>query len=118
MQIHKSLNCILHNSVFQRKICRNKKIKKYKLLAYPTEYLFSNDEKLTNLWLLKNSFPVPLIIVEKGDILETEFTNLLDEPITLHLRGISNLNSMDRAPFMTQLLVETGETFVYGFPVN
>ena len=48
-----------------------KKIQKYKLLANPTEYLFSNGEKLTKLWLLKNSCPVPLIIVEKEDILET-----------------------------------------------
>lgn len=95
-----------------------KKIKKYKLLANPTEYSFSNDEKLTNLWLLNNSCPGPLIIAEKGDILEIEFTNLLNEPTTLHWHGISNLNSMDGVPYVSQPLVETGETFVYRFPVN
>ena len=42
-----------------------KKIKKYKLFANSTEYSFSNDEQLTNLWLLNNSCPGPLIIAEK-----------------------------------------------------
>ena len=92
-----------------------KKIKKYKLLANPTEHSFSNDEQLTKLWLLNNSCPGPLIIAEKGDILEIEFTNLLDEPTTLHWHGISNLNSMDGVPYVSQPLVETGETFVYRF---
>ena len=95
-----------------------KKIKNYKLLANPTEHSFSNDEQLTKLWLLNNSCPGPLIIAEKGDILEIEFTNLLDEPTTLHWHGISNLNSMDGVPYVSQPLVETGETFVYRFPVN
>ena len=65
-----------------------KKIKKNKLLANATEYSFSNDEKLTKLWLLNNSCPGPLIIADKGDILEIEFTNLLDEPTKLHWHGI------------------------------
>ena len=95
-----------------------KKIKKYKLLANPTEYSFSNDEHLTNLWLLNNSCPGPLIIAEKGDILEIEFTNLLNEPTTLHWHGISNLNSMEGVPYVSQPLVETGETFVDRFPIN
>ena len=72
-----------------------KKIKRYKLVAKATDYSFSNNQKLTNLWLLNNSCPGPLITAEKGDILEVEFTNLLGEPTTLHWHGIRNLNSMD-----------------------
>ena len=95
-----------------------KKIKRYKLVAKATDHSFSNNQKLTNLWLLNNSCPGPLITAEKGDILEVEFTNLLGEPTTLHWHGIRNLNSMDGVPYVSQPLVETGETFVYRFPIN
>ena len=90
-----------------------KKIKRYKLVAKATDHSFSNNQKLTNLWLLNNSCPGPLITAEKGDILEVEFTNLLGEPTTLHWHGIRNLNSMDGVPYLSQPLVETGETFFY-----
>ena len=93
-----------------------KKIKRYKLVAKATDHSFSNNQNLTNLWLLNNSCPGPLITAEKGDILEVEFTNLLGEPTTLHWHGIRNLNSMDGVPYVSQPLVETGETFVYRFP--
>ena len=87
-------------------------------MANPTKYSFINDEQLTNLWLLNNSCVDPLTITEKGDILEIEFTNLLNEPTTLHWHGISNLNSMEGVPYVSQPLVETGETFVDRFPIN
>ena len=39
-------------------------------MAKATDHSFSNDQKLTNLWLLNNSCPGPLITAVKGDILE------------------------------------------------
>ena len=51
----------------------------------------------------------------KGEVLEVEFHNNLQEPTTIHWHGIRNLNEMDGVPGLTQQAIEPGDSFIYRF---
>ena len=93
-------------------------IKHYKLVAEAAEHIFYPNAQKSKLSLYNQQSPGPIIHAVKGDILEVDFLNLLDEPTTIHWHGIRNLNEMDGVPGLTQPAVEPGETFTYRFPLN
>jgi FtsP/CotA-like multicopper oxidase with cupredoxin domain len=93
-------------------------IRRYQLTANTGSASFSEDGKQTSLWLYNNSTPGPLLKARKGEVLEVEFINKLDQPTTIHWHGIRNLNEMDGVPDLTQAAVEPGDKFTYWFPVN
>ena len=93
-------------------------IKKYELTAKKSKYSFEKNQNKTDLWLFNNNCPGPLITANKNDVIEIIFNNQLDEPSAVHWHGIRNINSMDGVPFLSQPLVEPGESFVYRFPVK
>ena len=93
-------------------------IKHYKLVAEAEEHIFYPNAQKSKLSLYNQQSPGPIIHAVKGDILEVDFLNLLDEPSTIHWHGIRNLNEMDGVPGLTQPAVEPGETFTYRFPLN
>ncbi|MFL2801177.1 MAG: multicopper oxidase domain-containing protein, partial [Paracoccaceae bacterium] len=79
---------------------------------------FAQDRNQTNLWLYNNTTPGPLLKAKKGEVLEVEFINKLDQPTTIHWHGIRNINEMDGVPDLTQAAVEPDDKFTYRFPVN
>ena len=95
----------------------NKKIIKYNIIAKKETLSFYKNFK-ANLILYTNLNPGPQLNANVGDILKIEFTNNLDEPTSIHWHGIKNINKMDGVPYLTQDLIQPGETFLYEFPVN
>ena len=93
-------------------------IKKYELTAKKAKHSFEKNQNKTDLWLFNDNCPGPLITANKNDVIEIIFNNQLDEPSAVHWHGIRNINSMDGVPFLSQPLVEPGESFVYRFPVK
>lgn len=93
-------------------------IKYYKLIAGSADHTFYPNAQKSKLSLYNNQSPGPTINAEKGDILEVDFLNFLDEPTTIHWHGIRNLNDMDGVPGLTQPAVEPGESYRYRFPLK
>ena len=93
-------------------------IRRYQLTAKIGSASFAQDRNQTNLWLYNNTTPGPLLKAKKGEVLEVEFINKLDQPTTIHWHGIRNINEMDGVPDLTQAAVEPDDKFTYRFPVN
>lgn len=51
----------------------------------------------------------------RGERLRIELTNHASLPITMHPHGLLLPNELDGVPFVTQLPVQSGETFIYDF---
>ena len=85
------------------------KIRRYKLVAQQSTASFSDSDTQTKLWLFNGVTPGPLIKAKKGETLEIEFHNNLNQPTTIHWHGIRNLNEMDGVPNLTQVAVGPGE---------
>ena len=62
----------------------NPKIRPYKLIAQKSSASFSDKNIQTMLWLFKGVTPGPLIKAKKGETLEIEFHNNLNQPTTIH----------------------------------
>lgn len=59
--------------------------------------------------------PAPTIRCRQGEPVTIRFTNLLDEPTTIHWHGLRVPIEMDGVPFLSQPPIMPGETFVYTF---
>ena len=92
---------------------------RYQLIAAPADYLLGGaDKPVSSLMLYNGQTPGPALTARKGDELEVDFLNQLDQPTTIHWHGIRNLNEMDGVPDLTQAAVEPGERFTYRFPLK
>jgi len=92
---------------------------RYQLVAATTEHFLGGpDKKSSALMLYNGQSPGPTLTAQKGDSLEVEFVNQLDQPTTIHWHGIRNLNEMDGVPNLTQAAIDPGERFTYRFPLN
>jgi FtsP/CotA-like multicopper oxidase with cupredoxin domain len=59
--------------------------------------------------------PGPELRVRQGDRLNVTFENGIDEGSAIHWHGIRLPNAMDGVPYLTQPMVEAGESFDYSF---
>ena len=91
-------------------------VRRYSLAAGFSSSSFSDDGVMTELWLYNQQTPGPLLAAKRGEVLEVEFHNNLQEPTTIHWHGIRNLNEMDGVPGLTQQAIEPGDSFTYRFP--
>ena len=92
--------------------------RRYQLTANKSNVSFDGKGEETSLWLYNKTTPGPLLKARRGEIIEVEFINRLEQPSTIHWHGIRNINEMDGVPDLTQAAVEPSETFTYRFPVN
>ena len=83
------------------------------LTAAPTTVDLAGLTAVT--WAYNGAVPGPEIRVGAGDVLRATFTNMLDEPTTIHWHGIALRNDMDGVPGVTQPDVEPGRDFTYEF---
>ena len=88
-------------------------VKDIKLTAAPTTLDLAGLTAAT--WAYNGAVPGPEIRVRAGDVLRAAFTNMLDEPTTVHWHGIALRNDMDGVPGVTQREVEPGGEFTYEF---
>lgn len=68
-------------------------------------------------WGYNGTVPGPEIRLREGETLRVPLRNGLSDPTTVHWHGISLVNAMDGAPFLTQAPVEPGAGFDYEFVV-
>jgi len=102
-----------------RLVRAQKGLVRFQLTARQTAHDFSSTGKNpASLWLYNETVPGPLLTAVKGDMLEVDFVNQLEEPTTIHWHGIRNLNEMDGVPELTQPAIQPGETFRYRFPLR
>ena len=67
------------------------------------------------LWGFNGSSPGPELRFRAGDTAEIRFENGIDQGSAIHWHGIRIENAMDGVPYMTQPMVESGESFDYRF---
>ncbi|WP_076590204.1 multicopper oxidase family protein [Vibrio ostreicida] len=70
---------------------------------------------LTNVLGFNGQIPAPTIRCRQGTPVTIRFTNKLSEPTTIHWHGLRIPLNMDGVPFLSQLPIMPGETFVYQF---
>ena len=94
-------------------------VARFQLVAARADYFLGGaDRKASPLMLYNGQSPGPTLTARKGDSLEVELVNQLDQPTTIHWHGIRNLNAMDGVPDLTQATIEPGERFTYRFPLK
>ena len=69
-------------------------------------------------WGYSGSVPGPTVEVNEGDRVRFIVTNKLPEATTMHWHGLEVPLNMDGAPFISQPLIEPGQTFVYEYTVH
>ena len=69
-------------------------------------------------WGYSGSIPGPTVEVNEGDRVRFIVTNKLPEATTMHWHGLEIPLNMDGAPFISQPLIEPGQTFVYEYTVH
>ena len=69
----------------------------------------------TDVLAFNGSIPAPTISCRQGEKVIIRFTNKLSEPTTIHWHGLRIPIEMDGVPFLSQLPIMPGETFVYEF---
>lgn len=77
----------------------------------------SADGGPTRIWGYDGLVPGPIVRARKGDIVDVELENGLDQPTTIHWHGVRIDNAMDGVPHLTQAPVAPGERFRYRFAV-
>ncbi|MEO8434603.1 MAG: copper oxidase [Pyrinomonadaceae bacterium] len=69
-------------------------------------------------WGYSGSVPGPTVEVNEGDRVRFIVTNKLPEATTMHWHGLEVPLNMDGVPFISQPLIEPGQTFVYEFTLH
>lgn len=88
----------------------------FELTAGPSKQkLYRPDGADSDLWTYNGSAPGPEIRVKKGERVQVNFTNNLEEPTSVHWHGIRIENAMDGVSGLTQKPVQPGDSFVYDF---
>jgi FtsP/CotA-like multicopper oxidase with cupredoxin domain len=71
----------------------------------------------TPIWGFDGRVPGPVIRARRGETVDVELENGLDQPTTIHWHGVRIDNAMDGVPHLTQDPVAPGERFRYRFTV-
>ncbi|HQS22883.1 MAG TPA: multicopper oxidase domain-containing protein [Sediminibacterium sp.] len=66
---------------------------------------------------VNGQIPMPTLTFTEGDTALIYVHNNLDEVTSLHWHGLFLPNRMDGVPFLTQMPIKPGETYLYKFPI-
>lgn len=90
----------------------------FELTAAPVSMsLLSDNDKKTDLWGYNGSTPGPTIRMKKGEMVNVNFENKVNQPSAVHWHGIRIDNKMDGVPGLTQDVVKPNQSFDYAFTV-
>lgn len=84
---------------------------------YITDTLVTFGKKKKRAIAVNGQIPMPTLTFTEGDTAEIYVHNLLKEETSLHWHGLFLPNRMDGVPFLTQMPIEPGATYVYKFPI-
>ena len=91
------------------------KVVHYDLVIKDTLVDFSGKEK--RAIAVNGQIPMPMLTFTEGDTAEIVVHNQLQEGTSLHWHGLYLPNQYDGVPYLTQMPIKPGETFVYRFPI-
>jgi len=91
------------------------KIVKYDLTITDTIVNFTGKSK--RVIAVNGQIPMPELTFYEGDTAEITVHNNLKESTSLHWHGLYVPNKEDGVPFLTQMPIEPGATFVYRFAI-
>ncbi|SDL87416.1 copper-resistance protein, CopA family [Daejeonella rubra] len=66
---------------------------------------------------VNGQIPMPTLTFTEGDTAEIYVHNRLKEETSLHWHGLFLPNKMDGVPYLTQMPIKPGATYVYKFPI-
>jgi CopA family copper-resistance protein len=88
---------------------------RYDLYISDTIVTFGNKKK--RAIAVNGQIPMPTLTFTEGDTAEIYVHNNLKEETSLHWHGLFLPNRMDGVPFLTQMPIEPGGTYLYKFPI-
>ena len=89
-------------------------VKVFHLVIEPIEWSVMPG-LVVKAWGVNGSFPGPVIEVGVGDRVKIYVTNRLEAPTTIHWHGLRIPCGMDGVAYLTQPVIQPGETFLYTF---
>jgi CopA family copper-resistance protein len=84
---------------------------------YITDTVVTFGKKKKRAIAVNGQIPMPTLTFTEGDTAEIYVHNMLKEETSLHWHGLFLPNRMDGVPFMTQMPIEPGATYLYRFPI-
>lgn len=91
------------------------KVVHYDLYVTDTIVMYAGKEK--KAIAVNGQIPMPTLEFTEGDTAEIVVHNQLKEGTSLHWHGLFLPNKEDGVPFLTQLPIKPGTSFVYRFPI-
>ena len=88
---------------------------RYDLYIADTIVTFGNKKK--RAIAVNGQIPMPTLTFTEGDTAEIYVHNNLKEETSLHWHGLFLPNRMDGVPFLTQMPIEPGGSYLYKFPI-
>lgn len=88
---------------------------RYDLYIADTMVNFSGKSK--RAIAVNGQIPMPTLTFTEGDTAEIYVHNRLKENSSLHWHGLFLPNKMDGVPFLTQMPIKPGATYLYKFPI-
>lgn len=88
---------------------------RYDLYVKDTTVTFGNKPK--RAIAVNGQIPMPTLTFTEGDTALIYVHNLLKEETSLHWHGLFLPNKYDGVPFLTQMPIKPGETYIYKFPI-
>jgi FtsP/CotA-like multicopper oxidase with cupredoxin domain len=94
----------------------SQKVVRYELFIADTTVNYGG--KFKRAIAVNGTIPMPVLTFTEGDTAEIYVhNNLKKETTSLHWHGVVLPNQFDGVPYLTQIPIEPGETFLYKFPV-
>ena len=84
---------------------------------YIADTIVAFGKKKTRAIAVNEQIPMPTLTFTEGDTAEIIVHNNLKESTSLHWHGLFLPNQYDGVPFLTQMPIKPGETYVYRFPI-
>jgi len=84
---------------------------------YISDTIVTFGKKSKRAIAVNGQIPMPTLTFTEGDTAEIHVYNNLKEQTSLHWHGLFLPNRMDGVPFLTQMPIEPGATYLYKFPI-
>ena len=84
---------------------------------YIRDTMVTFGKKLKHAIAVNGQIPMPTLTFTEGDTAEIWVHNELKEETSLHWHGLFLPNKMDGVPFLTQMPIKPGATYLYKFPI-
>lgn len=114
-KMYKTLLLTAIISLLAVQISYAQKVVRYHLYIKDTLVNFTGQEK--RAIAVNGQIPMPTLTFTEGDTAEIYVHNEMKEKTSLHWHGVFLPNREDGVPYLTQMPIEPGETYIYRFPI-